>query len=170
MCKPKTPRGLNIVCSLDRVALECVPVICEYPEVFRDELPGLPPKRDVEFIIKLLPGTAPIAKRPYRMPANELAALKKELEELLSKGFIRPSASPWGAPVLFVTKKDGTLRMCIDYRSLNAVTAKNKYPLPRIDDLLDQLRGAVYFSKIDLRSGYYQMLVRECDIPKTAFA
>jgi hypothetical protein len=135
--------------------LEDVLVVYEYPDVFPDELPGMPPDRDIEFIIDLVPGTGPIAKRPYRMAADELAELKKQLQELTDKGFIRPSASPWGSPVLFVKKKDGSMRMCVDYHSLNAVTIKNKYPLPRIDDLLDQLRKAKYFSKIDLRSGYH---------------
>ena len=129
----------------------------------------MPPDRDIEFIIELLPGTAPIAKRPYRMGVNELAELKKQLRELLDKGYVQPSSSPWGAPVLFVEKKDGTQRMCIDYRSLNEVTIKNKYPLPRIDDLFDQLKGACVFSKIDLRSGYHQLRIRRTDIPKTAF-
>ena len=123
----------------------------------------------MEFIIELLPGTAPIAKRPYRMGVNELAELKKQIGELLDKGYVQPSSSPWGAPVLFVEKKDGTQRMCIDYRSLNEVTIKNKYPLPRIDDLFDQLKGACVFSKIDLRSGYHQLRIRRSDIPKTAF-
>ena len=141
----------------------------EFPDVFPDDLPGMPPDRDIEFIIELLPGTAPIAKRPYRMGVNELEELKKQLKELSDKGFIRPSASPWGAPVIFVDKKDGTQRMCVDYRSLNEVTIKNKYPLPRIDDLFDQLRGACVFSKIDLRSGYHQLKIRNTDIPKTAF-
>ncbi|WVZ53560.1 hypothetical protein U9M48_004483 [Paspalum notatum var. saurae] len=129
----------------------------------------MPPDRNVEFLIDLFPGTAPITKRPYRMAPAELAELKEQLRELLQKGFIRPSSSPWGAPVLFVTKKDGSIRMCIDYRSLNEVTIKNKYPLPRIDDLFDQLRVAKYFSKIDLRSGYHQLKIREEDIQKTAF-
>jgi hypothetical protein len=155
--------------SLEKKTPEDVPVICEYPDVFPEELPGLPPDRDVEFVIDLVPGTAPIAKRPYRMSAEELTELKNQLKDLLDKQYIRPSASPWGSPVLFVRKKDGTMRLCIDYRSLNAVTIKNKYPLPRIDDLLDQLRKAKFFSKIDLRSGYHQMKIRESDIPKTAF-
>jgi hypothetical protein len=129
----------------------------------------MPPDRDVEFVIDLLPGTGPIAKRPYRMSVDELEELKKQLKELSDKGYIRPSASPWGSPVLFVKKKDGSMRMCIDYRNLNAVTVKNKYPLPRIDDLLDQLKDAKFFSKIDLRSGYHQMKIRPDDIPKTAF-
>ena len=141
----------------------------EFPDVFPDDLPGMPPDRDIEFIIELLPGTAPIAKRPYRMGVNELEELKKQLKELQEKGFIRPSSSPWGAPVIFVDKKDGSQRMCVDYRSLNEVTIKNKYPLPRIDDLFDQLRGAHVFSKIDLRSGYHQLKIRNSDIPKTAF-
>src|SRR4051812_34497614 len=129
----------------------------------------MPPDRDIEFLIDLTPGTGPIAKRPYRMPVNELAELKEQIRELQSKGFIRPSSSPWGAPVLFVEKKDGTLRMCVDYRSLNDITIKNKYPLPVINDLFDQLEGACVFSKIDLHSGYHQLKIREGDIPKTAF-
>jgi len=119
----------------------------------------MPPDRDVEVIIDLLPGTTPNTKRPYRMPADELAELKQQLRELQQKGYIRPSSSPWGALILFVKKKDGSLRMCIDYRSLNEVTVKNKYPLPRIDDLFDQLKGAKFFSKIDLRSGYNQLKI-----------
>ena len=117
----------------------------------------------------MLPDTKPISIPPYRMAPAELKELKEQLKDLLEKGFIRPSSSPWGAPVLFVRKKDGSLRMCIDYRQLNKVTIKNKYPLPRIDDLFDQLQGAKWFSKIDLRSGYHQVRVREKDIPKTAF-
>ena len=109
----------------------------EFPDVFPDDLPGMPPDRDIEFIIELLPGTAPIAKRPCRMGVNELEELKKQIKELQEKGFIHPSSSPWGAPVIFVDKKDGTQRMCVDYRSLNEVTIKNKYPFPRIDDLFD---------------------------------
>ena len=123
----------------------------------------------MEFTIDLEPGASPISKAPYRMAPVELAELKKQIEELLEKGFIRPSVSPWGAPVLFVKKKDGSMRLCIDYRQLNKVTIKNKYPLPRIDDLLDQLVGASVFSKIDLRSGYHQLRVRVEDVPKTAF-
>ena len=121
--------------------------------MFPEEFLGLPPDRDIEFAIDLVPGTAPIAKRPYRMSVEELVELKKQLKDLLDKCYIRPSASPWGSPVLFIRKKNGSMRMCIDYRSLNAVTIKNKYPLPRIDDLLDQLKRAKYCSKIDLRSG-----------------
>jgi hypothetical protein len=116
-----------------------------------------------------MPGTGPIAKRPYKMDVEELKELKKQLEENLEKGFIRPSSSSWGAPVLFVEKKDKSQRLCMDYRSLNEVTIKNKYPLPVINDLFDQLKGASVFSKIDLRSGYFQLKIREQDIPKTAF-
>jgi hypothetical protein len=116
--------------------LDEIPVVCEYPDVFPDELPGMPPDRDVEFVIELQPGTTPISKRPYRMPPKELAELKNQLQELLDKGYIRPSSSPWGCPALFVKKKDGSLRLCVDYRPLNAVTIKNKYPLPRIDVFL----------------------------------
>src|SRR5690348_11809842 len=131
-------------------SLEDIRTVCEFPDVFPDDLPGMPPDRDFEFVIDLLPGTAPISKRPYRMDVKDLVELKKQIEELLAKGFIRPSSSPWGAPVIFVDKKDGTRRMCIDYRALNDVTIKNKYPLPRIEDLFDQMRGAIFFSKIDL--------------------
>jgi hypothetical protein len=149
--------------------IEDIPVVREFPDVFPEDLPGLPPDREVEFSIDLVPGTAPISKAPYRMAPAELKELKEQLEELLDKGFIRPSASPWGAPVLFVKKKDGSMRLCIDYRELNRVTIKNKYPLPRIDDLFDQLQGAQVFSKIDLRSGYHQLKIKSEDIPKTAF-
>jgi hypothetical protein len=149
--------------------IEDIPVVREFPDVFPEDLPGLPPDREVEFSIDLVPGTAPISKAPYRMAPAELKELKGQLEELLDKGFIRPSASPWGAPVLFVKKKDGSMRLCIDYRELNRVTIKNKYPLPRIDDLFDQLQGAQVFSKIDLRSGYHQLKIKSEDIPKTAF-
>jgi hypothetical protein len=123
--------------------------------VFPEELLGMPPDRDVEFVINLLPGTAPISKRPYRMSSTQLIELKKQIKEVLEKGFILPSSSPWGAPVIFVEKKDGTQRMCVDYRLLNEVTIKNQYPLLRIEDLFDQMRGAKVFSKIDLRSGYH---------------
>jgi hypothetical protein len=150
-------------------SLNEIGIVREYPDVFPEELLGMPPDHDIEFMIKLLPGTPSISKRPYRMPVNELVELKKKIAELQSKGFIRPSSSPWGAPVLFVEKKDGTQRMCVDYRSLNEVTIKNRYPLPRIEDLFDQMKEASVFSKIDLRSGYHQLKIRESDIPKTAF-
>ncbi|XP_028763323.1 uncharacterized protein LOC114721630 [Neltuma alba] len=149
--------------------IDQIEVVSEFPDVFPEEISGLPPVREVEFSIELAPGTEPISKAPYRMSPSELAELKKQIEDLLEKGFIRPSVSPWGSPVLFVKKKDGSLRLCIDYRQLNKVTIKNKYPLPRIDDLLDQLVGSSVFSKIDLRSGYHQLRVRSEDIPKTAF-
>jgi hypothetical protein len=142
------------------IALEDIHVVQDYPDVFPKELPGMPLDRDIEFLIELLPGTPPISKRPYRMPVNELVELKKKIVELQAKVFIRPSSSPWGAPVLFVEKKDGTQWMCVDYRSLNEVTIKNKYPLPRIEDLFDQMRGASVFSKIDLRSGYHQLKIQ----------
>jgi hypothetical protein len=146
-----------------------VPVVNEFPDVFPEELPGMPPDRDIEFVIELKPGTVPIYRTPFRMTTPELAELKEHIRELLEKGFIRPTSSPWGAPVIFVPKKDGTQRLCVDYCALNEVTVKNKYPLPRIDDLFDQLWGACVFSKIDLRSGYHQLKVWECDIPKAAF-
>ena len=136
---------------------------------FSDELPGLPPHRDVDFGIELHSGTSPISMTPHRMALVELQELRVQLQELLYKGFIRPSTSPWGAPVLFAKKKDKTLRLCIDYRKLNRVTIKNWYPLMRIGDLFDQLRGARVYSKIDLRTGYHQLRVRDTDIPKTTF-
>jgi hypothetical protein len=114
--------------QLDGKSLEDIRVVSEYPNVFPEELPGMPPDRDVEFVINLLPGTAPISERSYRMSSTQMLELKKQIEELLQKGFIGPSSSPWGAPVIFVEKKDGTQRMCVDYRLLNEVTIKNKYP------------------------------------------
>jgi len=148
--------------------LENIPVVCEYSDVFAEEYSGLPPDREIEFTIDLVPKTQPIHKAPYRMAPTELKELKEQLQELLDRGFIRPSVSPWGAPVLFVKKKDGSMRMCIDYRELYRVTIKNKYSLPRIDDLFDQLKEASVFSKIDLRSGYHQLKVQEEDVEKTA--
>ncbi|GKG16307.1 putative reverse transcriptase domain-containing protein, partial [Tanacetum coccineum] len=132
--------------------------IQDFPEVFLEELPGLPPPRQVEFRIDHIPGAAPMARAPYCLPPSEIKELSVQLQELLEKGFIRPSSSPWGAPVLFVKKKDGSFRMCIDYQELNKLTIKNQYPLPRIDDLFDQLQGSSVYSKIDLRSGYHQEL------------
>ncbi|XP_073035204.1 uncharacterized protein [Primulina eburnea] len=155
--------------STDSVGLDDLPVVCEFPDVFPDEIPGFPPVREVEFGIELMPGTAPISRAPYRLAPSEMRELKQQLQDLLDKGYIRPSVSPWGAPVLFVKKKDGSMRLCIDYRQLNRVTIKNKYPIPRIDDLFDQLQGTSVYSKIDLRSGYHQMRVRDDDISKTAF-
>nr|GFB02149.1 putative reverse transcriptase domain-containing protein [Tanacetum cinerariifolium] len=137
--------------------------------VFPEDLPGLPPIRPVEFQIDLVPGAAPVARAPYRLAPSEMKELAEQLKELSDKGFIRPSSSPWGALVLFIKKKDGSFWMCIDYRELNKLTVKNRHPLPRIDDLIDQLQGSSVYSKIDLRSGYHQLRVREEDIPKTAF-
>jgi hypothetical protein len=155
--------------QLDAASTMDVRTLSEFLDVFPEELSGMPPDREIEFVTELVPGTAPIFKRPYRMVANQLAELKEQLQELLDKGYIRSSASPWGAPVIFVPKKDGTQRMCVDYCSLNEVTIKNKYPLPRIDDLFDQLKGVCVFSKIDLQSRYHQLKIRATDIPKTAF-
>ena len=129
----------------------------------------MPPDRAVEFVIELEPGTAPISKRPYKMGPTELVELKKQLEELESKGYIQPSSSPWGCPTILVKKKDKTSRLVVDYRPVNLHTIKNKYPLPRINDLFDQLAGAKVFSKMDLRMGYHQIKIRKEDIPKTAF-
>jgi hypothetical protein len=142
----------------------------EFKDVFPEDLPdGLPPSRDVDHRIELVPGSTPPSRPTYRMSPPELDELKKQVADLLTKGFIQPSKSPFGAPVLFVKKKDGSQRMCIDYRALNKATVKNSYPLPRIDELLDRLQGAKYFSKIDLRSGYHQVRIAEGDVPKTAF-
>nr|GEX94600.1 putative reverse transcriptase domain-containing protein [Tanacetum cinerariifolium] len=175
--------------------LEDVPIVKDFPEVFPEDLPGIPPARPVEFQIDLVPGCdvflanvttkeakeksegkrledVPIVKNfPKVFPEDlpEMKELAEQLQELSDKGFIRPISSPWGASVLFVKKKDGSFRMCIDYRELNKLTVKNRYPLPRIDDLFDQLQGSSVYSKIDLRLGYHQLRVREEDIPKTAF-
>ncbi|KAI3711964.1 hypothetical protein L1987_70513 [Smallanthus sonchifolius] len=154
---------------LEELKIQDIPIVHDYPEVFPEDLPGLPPSRQVEFRIDLVSDAAPIARSPYRLAPSELQELSNQLQELLEKGFIRPSFSPWGSPDMFVKKKDGSFRMCIDYRELNKLTIKNRYPLPRIDDLFDQLQGSTHFSKIDLRSGYHQLRVQEDDIPKTAF-
>jgi hypothetical protein len=151
--------------AMIELLLKKIPVIYEYADVFPDELPGMPPDRGIKFAIELQLRMTPISKRPYQMPPAELAELKKQLQELLDKGFIHPSTSPWGCPALFVKKKDESLRLCIDYHPL-----KNKYPLPRIDVLFDQLVGAKVFSKIDLRSGYHQIKIRASDVPKTVFS
>lgn len=145
-----------------------IAIVSEYKDIF-NPLEGPPPERENPFTINLEPGAAAIAKAPYRMAPAELAELKEQLEDLMGKGFIQHSSSPWGAPVLFVKKKDGSMRLCIDYRGLNNVTIKDKYPLPRIDELLDQLQGATWFSKIDLASGYHQIPIAKEDVPKTAF-
>ena len=149
--------------------LEEVPMVNEFFDVFPEDLPGLPSDREIEFEIELAPGTEPISIAPYRMAPVELKELKVQMEELLSKDFVKTSTSPWGAPALFVKKKYGSLCLCIDYRQLNKVTIRNQYPLPRIDDLFDQLQGAKVFSKINLRLRYHQLKVRREDVPKTAF-
>ncbi|KAJ9544548.1 hypothetical protein OSB04_024255 [Centaurea solstitialis] len=163
----RNPSGGELTIAKKKTMAD-VPVVCEFPDVFLEDLPGVPPERQVEFRIDLVPGAVPIAKTPYRLAPPEMQELSSQLEELLEKGFIRPSSSPWGTPILFI-KKDGSMRMCIDYCELNKLTVKNRYPLPRIDDLFDQLQGADWFSKIDLRSGYHQLKVREEDVHKTAF-
>ncbi|GKF66130.1 hypothetical protein Tco_0192647 [Tanacetum coccineum] len=137
--------------------LEDVLIVRDFPEVFPEDLPGLPPTRQVEFQIDLVPGVAPVARAPYRLAPSEMKELSEQLQELSDKGFIRPSSSPWGAPVLFVKNKDGSFLMCIDYRELNKLSLKNHYPLPRIDDLFDQLQGSSVYSKIDMRLGYHQL-------------
>ena len=149
--------------------IDTVPIVNEFTDVFPENLPGIPPSRAVDFGIELVPGTGPIFKAPYRMAPAQLIELKSQLQDLLYKCFIRPSVSPWSAPMLFVKKKDGPMRLCIDYKELNKRTVKNKYPLPRIEDLFDLLREATVFSKIDLRSGYHQIKIKNDDIPKTAF-
>ena len=153
----------------EEVELKSIAVVQNFPEVLPNDIPSLPPNREIEFSINLMLGTEPIFIAPYRMSPSELAELKKQLEELLEKQFIRPSVSPWGAPVLIVKKKDENYRLCVDYRQLNKFIIKNKYPLPRINDLMDHLRGAYVFSKIDLRLGYHQIRVKVEDTRKTAF-
>nr|XP_043639059.1 uncharacterized protein LOC122610129 [Erigeron canadensis] len=163
--------GRHLKSATDKVAkITDIPIVCDFPDVFPDDVVGLPLPRQVDFRINLVPDAMPIAKTPYHLAPSELQELATQLQELQDKGFIRPSSSPWGAPILFVKKKDGSFHMCVDYRELNKLTVKNRYPLPRIDDLFDQFQGTKYFSKIDLRSGYHQLRVREEDIPKTAFS
>jgi hypothetical protein len=169
---PVTAKGIANhakVNQVDAIQGSEVLVVNEFANVFLKELLGMPPDRDIEFVIELKSGTTPIYKTPFRMTTLELVELNEHIKELLEKGFICPISSPWGAPVIFIPKKDGTQRLCVDYRALNKVIVKNKYSLPRIDDLFDQLHVACVFSKIDLRSGYHQLKVQECDIPKTAF-
>ena len=152
-----------------RPSVSDIPIVSDFPDVFPEELPGLPPHREIKFSIDVVPGATPASITPYIMAPLELKELKLQLQELLEKGFIRPSVSPWGAPVLFVKNKDGTLRLCIDYRQLSKLTVKNNYPLPRINDLFDQLKGSSIFSKNDLRSGYHQLRIKDADVHKTAF-
>jgi hypothetical protein len=137
--------------------------------VFPEEVPGLPLRRDIEFSKELSPGVVLVSRTPYKMSTLKLVELKLQLKEMMDKGYIQPNMSPWGAPVLFMKKKDGTLQLCIDYRKLNKVTIKNKYPLPQINDLFDQLGGASIFSKMDLRYGYHQVRIKVEDIHKTSF-
>nr|GEU59912.1 putative reverse transcriptase domain-containing protein [Tanacetum cinerariifolium] len=155
--------------KVDEKRLEDIPVVKEFPDIFLENLPGLPPVRQVEFQIDLIPGTAPVARAPYRLAPLEMQELSNQLQELIDQGFIQPSTLPWGAPNLFVKKKDRSFRMFIDYHELNKLTIKNRYPLPRINDLFDQLQGSSVYSKIELRSGYHQLRVRDEDIPKSAF-
>jgi hypothetical protein len=150
--------------------LEDILVACEFPDVFPEYLSGMPLNWGVEFIIELQPSKASINRRSYKMTHKELAGLKVQLNELLDKGYIRPSSSPWGCPILFMKRKDQSLRLCVDYRPLNAVTIKNKYPLPRINILFDQLAGVKVFSRVDLRLSYHQIKIRLEDVPKTDFS
>ncbi|XP_028106251.1 uncharacterized protein LOC114305367 [Camellia sinensis] len=173
-CKLIQKGCLGYLCSIlegqvMNESIDHISVVCEFSDVFPKELPGELIDREIEFTIEVASGTQPISKTPYRMSPVEMKELKIQLQDLLDKGFIRPSVSPWGAPVLFVKKNDGTLRLCIDYRELNKVTIKNKYPLPRIDDLFNQLQGAQVFSKNDLRPGYHQLKAKADDVEKTAF-
>jgi hypothetical protein len=151
-------------------SLDEISVVHEYLDVFLNNLSGMPPDRVIEFKIELQPSTAPVYKRPYPVARNEMAELKIQLQELLDKGYIRPSCSPWGCPTIFVSKKDKTQHLCANYRPLNAVTMKNKYPLPHIDLLFDQLIGEQVFSMIDLHSGYHQIKIHEEDISKIVFS
>ena len=149
--------------------MEKIPVVSEFLDVFPAELLGIPLEREVDLSIEIVLRTTPMSRAPYKMDPTELKELKSQLQELMDKGFIQPSVLPWGALVLFVKKKDDTLRMFIDYRKINKVKEKNRYPLSRIEDLFDQLKGVGVFSKIDLRSGYYQLRVKDVDVPKTTF-
>src|SRR3954467_2143825 len=158
------PRQFKCNQSLAQPTIDKVRIVCEYPNVFPDVLPGMPPDRDIEFIIELIPGTGPIDQRPYSMNPYELVELKKQLDSMLEIGLIQPSASPWRSPVLFMDKKDGGNHLCTDYRKLNDVPIKNKYPLPKIEDLFDQLTCGKCFSKVDLRTGYHHLKIRATDI------
>ncbi|GJZ45352.1 putative reverse transcriptase domain-containing protein [Tanacetum coccineum] len=167
--KPEEKVRYLMSAKTEEQKLKDIVVVRSFPKAFPDDLSGLPPSQEFEFRIDLIPGAMPVVKSPYRLAPSEMEELSSQLRELQDKGFIEPSSSPWGAPVLFVKKKDGSFRMCIDYRELNKLTIKNRYPLPRIDDLFDPLQGSQYFSKIDLRSRYHQLRVHEDDIPKTTF-
>ena len=162
-----TPPALQLP---DEVPADLAAVLRSYQDVFPSALPpGLPPAREVDHAIELEPGAPPPSRPTYRMSFQELEELERQLKEYTDNGWIRPSMSPYGAPILFVKKKDGTIRMCTDYRALNKITKKNVYPLPRIDELLDRLQGARFFTKIDLRQGYHQIRIKEADVEKTAF-
>ena len=145
----------------DKLKLEDITILREYVDVFPEEILGLPPKRELDFTIELVPSAIPSSKAPYRINILELNGLKSQLKELIDKKYILPSVSPWGAPVIFVKKKDETMRLCIDYNQLNKMTIKNRYLLPNIDDLFDQIHGATVFLKIDLRSGYHQVRIKD---------
>jgi len=151
------------------VEMRSIPVVSDFVDVFPDDILGLTSKREVDFSINLVPGAGPISMAPYIMAPAKLSELKKQVEELLEKQFIRPSVSSWGAPVLLVEKKDGSSQLCVDYRQLNKLTIKNKYPFSKIDDLINQLNGTIVFSTIDLSSGYHQILVKAEDVQKTTF-
>jgi hypothetical protein len=159
----------NMLDKENKPSLEYFFILHEFRDLFVDEVPKLPPRREINFSIDLFPGSTPISKAPYRMSLPELTELKIQIQELLEKEYIRPSVSPWGAPVLFVKKKYETLRLCIDYRQLKKMIVKNKYPLPRINDLFDQVGGPNIFSKLDLRSGYHQVRIKDEDLSKTTF-
>ncbi|GKE11583.1 putative reverse transcriptase domain-containing protein [Tanacetum coccineum] len=161
--------SVEILTTLGRIKLKDIPVVRNFPGVFPEDLSGLPSSCEVEFRIDLIPRAIPVAKSPYHLAPTEMHKLSNQLKELQGKCFIRPSSSPWGALMLFFKKKDGSFRMCIDYRELNKLTIKNRCPLPMIDNLFDQLQGSRYFLKINFRSGYHRLRVREEDIPKTAF-
>ncbi|GKC39432.1 putative reverse transcriptase domain-containing protein [Tanacetum coccineum] len=167
--RPKKKARLLMSAKASDKKQEEIIMVRDFPEVFLDDLSGLPPIREIKFQIQLIPRATPVGKSIYRLAPSKMKELSGQLKELQDKGFIRPSLSPWGASVLFVKKKDGSFRMCIDYRELNKLTVKNHYPLPRIDDLFDQLQGSHFFSNIDLRFGYHQLRVHEDVIPKTAF-
>jgi hypothetical protein len=168
-CQVYAIQVTNLLEKKEKPNLEDFVVLCDFRDVFIDEIPELPPRREIDFSIDLLPSSDPILKAPYRMSIPELTELKIQLQELLDKEYIRPNVSPWGAPVLSVKKKDDTLRLCINYKQLNKVTIKKKYPLPRINDLFDQVGGEKIFSKLDLRSGYHQVRIKYEDIRKTTF-
>jgi hypothetical protein len=169
-CQVYAIQVTNLLEKEDKPKLEEFVVLRKFRHMFVDEIPELPPRREIDFSIDLLPGSSPISKEPYRMILRELTELKIQLHELLDTEYIRPSVSPWGAPVLFVKNKYGTLRLCIDYRQLNKVTIRKKYALPGINDLFDQVRGAKIFSKLDLRSGYHQVRIKDQDIKINSFS